>query len=66
MVSRERKVGRPIVKTYLSVDSDQTIHARVYSPSYNLDRKGSGPTIEKAVSQALLDVPVAKKIRKRK
>jgi hypothetical protein len=59
-MSRERRTD-PIVRTYLRVgrrdDGKTVVHARVYSPDYQLDRRGTGETPGQAVRRALADVP---------
>ena len=55
-MARERDVRKPIVKTYLSLrrfPTGNTVRARIYAPSSNLDRKGSGTNIENAIADAI-------------
>ena len=51
----------PIVRTYLtrttSPSGKTRIHARLYAPSYDLDRRGTGTTIAAAVRSAVASVP---------
>ena len=68
-MGREREVKNPIVKTYLTITRKKTgriVHARVYAPSYNRDRKGSGATIDEAIDDAMRDVPLAQPILRKK
>jgi hypothetical protein len=59
-MARERTTN-PIVRTYLRVgrrkNGDAVVHARVYSPEYDLDRRGTGATTSQAVRRALASVP---------
>jgi len=57
---RERDVRNPIVKTYLRAkrkNGETVVHARVYSPEYDLDRRGTGPSARTAVERAMRGIP---------
>lgn len=63
VMARERDVQKPIVKTYLSLrrfPTGNVVHARIYAPSFNLDRKGSGTNIENAIADAVAGLSKAK------
>lgn len=61
-MASERDVRDPIARTYLKTgrraDGKTVVHARVYSPEYGLDRRGTGPTAKKAIAKALANVPL--------
>jgi hypothetical protein len=50
----------PIVRTYLSTSTSKKgktkIHARVYAPELDLDRRGTGPSPTTAVARALKNI----------
>ena len=57
MAQRGRDTRRPIARTYItktkSPSGKTTIHARVYSPSYDVDLRGTGSTVDDAVGRVL-------------
>ena len=51
-----RDVRNPIVRTYLSATTSPSgetkIHARLYSRDYDLDKRGTGRTVDEALRRA--------------
>jgi len=51
-----RDVRNPIVKTYLSATTSPSgktkIHVRLYSRNYDLDKRGTGRTVDEALRRA--------------
>jgi len=57
-----RNVSRPVVKTYITPSSTPTgtkFHVRIYAPRFDLDKRGTGSTLEEAKQQALRSVKKA-------
>jgi hypothetical protein len=56
VMAQARDVSRPIVRTYLrkstSPSGKPQIHVRLYSPEYDLDKRGSGKNLPQAVRRA--------------
>ena len=50
------RVVRPIVRTYITQSTSpgkkEKVHARLYAPRYDLDRRGTGRSLDEALRRA--------------
>jgi len=50
------RVVRPIVRTYITQSTSpgkkEKVHARLYAPKYNLDKRGTGRSLDETLRRA--------------
>ena len=50
------RVVRPVVRTYITQSTSpgkkEKVHARLYAPKYNLDKRGTGRSLDEALRRA--------------
>ena len=64
IMPQPRNVRNPLVKTYIKParpKSGMGVSVRIYAPQFDLDKKGSGRTVESAIKRALKGVPKAQR-----